>query len=163
MSEYSSPRTNVIAEDNPEKNNGCCSVAPPGSIPVPCRVTPPSMQCGSIRLRSASVGQNQPSGVTTFLPDFSSAATSLGFGISGEYRTQSASIARISSMLFVAITPTGADPMISPTSLPALSAECTQQPTSSRSGCNKICPIAARPTPPVAHWITRNTMTSPRR
>ena len=83
MSENSSPRTNVIADDKPAKNSGCCSVTPPGSMPVPCRVTPPSSAGASIAARSLALGQNQPSGVTTFLPDRRIAATSSGFGMSG--------------------------------------------------------------------------------
>ncbi|COV02175.1 Uncharacterised protein [Mycobacterium tuberculosis] len=54
-------------------------------------------------------------------------------------------------MLLVAITPNGGEPMISPTSLPLLAAECTQQPTSSSSGCCSTPLIAATPTDPVAH------------
>ena len=51
--------------------------------------------------------------------------------------------------------------MMSPTSLPALSAECTQQPTSSRSGCSSTPLIAATPTPPVAHCTTRRPISPP--
>ena len=68
-------------------------------------------------------------------------------------------------MLLVAVTPSGsvAVPMSSPTSLPALSAECTQQPTSSRSGCSSTPLMAATPTPPVAHCTTRRPISSPPR
>ncbi len=51
-------------------------------------------------------------------------------------------------------------PISSPTSLPALSGECTQHPTSSRSGCSSTPLIAATPTPPVAHCTTRRPMSS---
>src|SRR5271168_716349 len=65
-------------------------------------------------------------------------------------------------MLLVAITPRGDVPMISPTSLPFLASECTQQPTSSSSGCSSTPLIAATPTDPVAHCTTRRLMnTSP--
>src|SRR5258707_15378903 len=80
---------------------------------------------------------------------------------SGAYTTASASSARISSTLFVATTPSGSMPMMSPTSLPALSAECTQQPASSRSGCSITPLMAATPTPPVAHCTTRSPISSP--
>src|SRR5205085_329281 len=42
----------------------------------------------------------------------------------------------MSSVLFVAVTPSGPTPISSPTSRPVLSGECTQHPTSSRSGCS---------------------------
>src|ERR1700735_1474309 len=45
--------------------------------------------------------------------------------------------------------------MISPTSLPFLASECTQQPASSSSGCSSTPLIAATPTDPVAHCTTR--------
>jgi predicted nuclease with RNAse H fold len=45
--------------------------------------------------------------------------------------------------------------MIAPTSIPDLSGLCTQHPTSSSSGWLSTPSIEARPTPPVAHWITR--------
>src|ERR1700756_2747445 len=66
-------------------------------------------------------------------------------------------------MLLVAVTPSGDVPMISPTSLPPLASECTQQPTSSSSGWSSTPLIAAVPTDPVAHWMTRRLMlhTSP--
>src|SRR6476469_7627749 len=72
---------------------------------------------------------------------------------SGAYTTASASSASIWSTLLVAVTPNGSPSMIEPTSLPALSSECTQQPTSSRSGCSSTPLMAA--TPPVAHCTTR--------
>src|SRR6476659_445753 len=75
--------------------------------------------------------------------------------------TASASSARISSMLSVAVTPNGSVPMMSPTSLPALASECTQQPTSSRSGCSRTPLMAATPTPPVAHCTSRRPISSP--
>ena len=50
--------------------------------------------------------------MTTFLPDRSSAATSSGLAISGAYITASASSARISSTLLVAVTPSGSVPMM---------------------------------------------------
>jgi len=71
----------------------------------------------------------------------------------GEYITQSASSASSAATSFVAMTPIGPIPHSSPTSLPAFAALCTQQPTSSSSGCERMPSIAARPTPPVAHWI----------
>ncbi len=64
-------------------------------------------------------------------------------------------------MLSVAITPSGPVPTISPTSLPALAFECTQQPTSSSSGCSSTPLIAATPTDPVAHCTTRKAMAPP--
>src|SRR6478609_5117303 len=67
----------------------------------------------------------------------------------------------MSSMLLVAVTPSGSLPMISPTSLPALSLECTQQPASSSSGCSSTPLIAATPTEPVAHCTTRNAIAAP--
>src|SRR5262245_42232129 len=51
--------------------------------------------------------------------------------------------------------PSGAIPASSPASRPSLLRPCTQQPTSSSSGWSTMPWIAARPTPPVAHWITR--------
>src|SRR6478609_183311 len=48
-----------------------------------------------------------------------------------------------------------------PASTPSLSLLCTQQPTSSRSGCPTTPSIAARPTLPVAHWITRTAIAWP--
>ena len=45
MSENSSPRTNVTAEDSAENISGSASVMPPGLMPVPCSVTPPAMHC----------------------------------------------------------------------------------------------------------------------
>src|SRR5262245_20342769 len=51
--------------------------------------------------------------------------------------------------------PRGAMPASSPASRPSLLRPCTQQPTSSSSGWSTMPWIAARPTPPVAHWITR--------
>src|SRR5262245_24579158 len=51
--------------------------------------------------------------------------------------------------------PSGAIPASSPASRTSLVRPCTQQPTSSSSGWSTMPWIAARPTPPVAHWITR--------
>src|SRR5580693_7346387 len=64
----------------------------------------------------------------------------------------------MSSMLLVAMTPSGDQPMMSPTSLPPLPSECTQHPASSSSGCSRMPLIAATPTDPVAHWTTRRLM-----
>src|SRR5690606_11473279 len=64
----------------------------------------------------------------------------------------------MSSMLLVAVIPSGSAPMTSPTSRPALSGECTQQPTSSSSGCSSTPLMAAMPTPPVAHCTTRKVI-----
>src|SRR5689334_14272321 len=75
--------------------------------------------------------------------------------------TASAASARISSMLSVVVTPSGSVPMMSPTSLPALTFECTQQPASSSSGCSNTPLTAATPTLPVAHCTTRSPMPSP--
>src|ERR1700739_1639321 len=61
-------------------------------------------------------------------------------------------------MLLVAVTPSGDVPTISPTSLPPLASECTQQPTSSSSGWSSTPLIAAVPTDPVAHWMTPSVM-----
>ncbi len=41
MSEISSPRMNVTAEDIADSTKGNTSVTAPGSMPVPCRLTPP--------------------------------------------------------------------------------------------------------------------------
>src|SRR5271163_4398513 len=74
--------------------------------------------------------------------------------------TASASSARISSTLLVAVTPSGDQPMMSPTSLPCLASECTQHPASSSSGCSSMPLIAATPTDPVAHCTTRRLITA---
>ena len=58
-------------------------------------------------------------------------------------------------MLLVAATPSGSIPRISPTSTPFLLSEWTQHPTSSRSGWSRMPSMAALPTLPVAHWMTR--------
>src|SRR5262249_29622199 len=57
--------------------------------------------------------------------------------------------------------PSGAMPASSPASRPSLARPCTQQPTSSSSGWSAMPWIAARPTPPVAHWMTRYRMSLP--
>src|SRR5262249_29066145 len=67
----------------------------------------------------------------------------------------SASSASSASTSHVAATPNGAMPASSPASRPSFERPCTQQPTSSSSGCSAMPWMAARPTPPVAHWITR--------
>ena len=69
--------------------------------------------------------------------------------------THSASSPTSSSMSFVAVMPSGGPPHSSPTSRPALSRLWTQHPTSSSSGWASTPAMAARPTPPVAHWMTR--------
>ena len=46
MSENSSARMWVIAEDSDDTISGKRSVIPPGWIPEPCRVTPPSIAAG---------------------------------------------------------------------------------------------------------------------
>ncbi len=69
--------------------------------------------------------------------------------------THSASSPTSSSMSFVAVMPSGGPPHSSPTSRPTLSRLWTQHPTSSSSGWASTPAMAARPTPPVAHWMTR--------
>src|SRR5262245_42353443 len=54
--------------------------------------------------------------------------------------------------------PSGAMPASSPASRPSLARPWTQQPTSSSSGWSTMPWMAARPTPPVAHWMTRYLM-----
>src|SRR4051794_6629118 len=71
---------------------------------------------------------------------------------------QSAPSASSASTSFVAATPRGPMPASSPASTPTLASLCTHTPTSSSSGCAAIASIAARPTPPVAHWITEIVM-----
>src|ERR1700683_1094582 len=137
MSENSSARTWVTAEDSDEIISGNRSVMPPGWMPDPCSVTPPATAASAIALTAGLLrsGYTQPTGVTTFLPDRRMATTSSSLGISGLYTTQSASSANTSSMLDVAATPiVSAMPRISPTSRPFLSALCTQQPTNSSCG-----------------------------
>ena len=56
---------------------------PPGAMPVPCSVALPSSAASRIGAALRSLGYSQPTGVTTFLPDRSSAATSSGLAISG--------------------------------------------------------------------------------
>src|SRR3954452_7387606 len=62
------------------------------------------------------------------------------------------------STSLVAATPSGPLPASSPASTPTLASLCTHPPTRSSSGCAAIASIAARPTPPVAHWITEIVM-----
>src|SRR4051812_4746565 len=62
-------------------------------------------------------------------------------------------------MLLVAVTPSGSIPRISPTSTPLLLSEWTQHPASSRSGWSRMPSMAALPTLPVAHWMTRTSAT----
>src|SRR5690625_1866962 len=69
----------------------------------------------------------------------------------------------MSSWLVVAATPSGAPPMISPTSRPLFSSASTKQPTRSRSGCSRTRLIAATPTGPVAHCTSRRLIASPSR
>ena len=64
-------------------------------------------------------------------------------------------------MSVVAATPIGPMPDDLADVRPCLSAACTQQPTSSSSGWWRIASIAARPTPPVAHWTTRIRLIRP--
>ena len=52
-------------------------------------------------------------------------------------------------------------PASSPASRPSLARPWTQQPTSSSSGWSTMPWMAARPTPPVAHWMTRYLMSLP--
>src|SRR5262249_25953598 len=54
--------------------------------------------------------------------------------------------------------PSGAIPASSPASRPSLARPWTQQPTRSSSGWSTMPWMAARPTPPVAHWMTRYLM-----
>src|SRR3984893_2109496 len=153
MSENSSARTWVTAEDSDEIISGNRSVMPPGWIPDPCSVTPPSSAASAIALTAGLLrsGYTQPTGVTTFLPDRKIATTSSSLGTSGLYTTQSASVASTSSTLEVAATPSAAVPTFSPASGPVLSALCTQQPASSSCGWFSTHSMAAFPTPPVAH------------
>src|SRR6202044_584300 len=158
MSENSSARTWVTAEDSDEIISGNRSVMPPGWMPDPCSVTPPATAASATALTAGLLrsGYTQPTGVTTFFPDRRMATTSSSLGISGLYTTQSASRASTSSLLDVAATPSDSMPKISPTSRPFLSVLCTQQPASSSCGWFSTHPMAALPTPPVAHWMTRS-------
>src|SRR5437879_4760347 len=70
-------------------------------------------------------------------------------------------MASSASTSLVASTPVGGMPASSPASRPALSAACTQVPTSSRSGWPTMPAMAFTPMRPVAHWITRYVMASP--
>ncbi len=101
MSENSSARTWVIAEDSDDTIRGKRSVMPPGWMPEPCKVTPPSIAVSAIALTFGCdmSGYTQPMGVTTFLPDRRMALTSSSLATSGLYMTQSASSASTSSML----------------------------------------------------------------
>ena len=83
MSENSSARTWVIDWESAETANGNRSVMPPGWIPVPCTVDPPSAHAASMRCSSRPWGKNQLSGVTTFLPEASSRATTDGSAMIG--------------------------------------------------------------------------------
>src|SRR5688572_32308482 len=75
---------------------------------------------------------------------------------------QSASVSYSrASVSWVASTPRGSTPQISPASRPALVSEWTQSPASSRSGCSAMAGTAWMPTVPVAHWITRYVMVVP--
>src|ERR1700733_477851 len=64
-------------------------------------------------------------------------------------------MARRASTSPVALTPRSSRPSSAPRSTPSLSVLCTQAPASSSSGWARTPSMAARPTPPVAHWITR--------
>ena len=154
MSENSSARTWVIDWDRADTINGNRSVIPPGWMPVPWTLVPPDAQAASITDSSRPPGKNQLSGVTTFAPEARIRATVAVSAMIGEYTTQSAPRASSASTSSVAATPSGARPHSSPTSTPTLSGLCTQHPTSSRSGWATMPATAARPTPPVAHWIT---------
>src|ERR1700722_18200365 len=136
MSENSSARTCVTADESDDSISGNRSVMPPGWMPDPCRGTPLSTAAFATALWRAfpGSGYTQPTGVTTFLPDRKIATTSSSLGTNGLYMTQSASSASRSSMLDVAVTPNSPSPVIWPTSRPFLSALCTQQPTSSSCG-----------------------------
>src|SRR3954468_12676948 len=61
----------------------------------------------------------------------------------------------MSSVDVVAITPVVPTPASSPASFPALAAECTYSPESSRSGCSITARKDFVPMLPVAHWTTR--------
>src|ERR1700756_4596711 len=158
MSENSSARTCVTAEDSEDTMRGNFSVIPPGWIPDPCNVTPPAIAASSIALTFGWVrsGYTQPIGVTTFLPERRIAQTSSSSATSGLYITQSASRARMSSTLDVAVTPIGSAPRMSPTSRPLFELLSTQHPPGSSWGGLKPPSVAAFPPPPVAHWITLN-------
>ena len=56
---------------------------PPGWMPVPCSVAPPSWQASSMRARARSSGYHQPTGVTTSLPERRMRATVGGSAMSG--------------------------------------------------------------------------------
>lgn len=107
MSENSSARTWVTADDSEDSMSGNRSVMPPGWMPDPCRVTPASSAASATALCRGlpGSGYTQPTGVTTFLPERRIVMTSSSFGTRGLYTTQSASRARISSTLVVAVTP----------------------------------------------------------
>ena len=85
MSENSSARTWRMLRESAEIISGKRSVMPPGWMPVPCSVTPPRRHAASssATLALARSGKNQPSGVTTFLPDSRMRITSSGFASSG--------------------------------------------------------------------------------
>src|SRR5882724_4018350 len=68
---------------------------------------------------------------------------------------QSASRARSSSVLVVALTPVDGRPAISPASTPTLPSVKHFTPTSSRSGWSMTMRRAWRPTAPVPHCTTR--------
>ena len=104
-----------------------------------------------------SGGKNQPSGVTTFLPDSRmrvddarvghERAVDDAVGVEGEQRRR---------RRCVAATPIGSPPEQRRRRRRRPSSRCApSSPTSSRSGWPSTPSMAARPTPPVAHWITR--------
>ena len=163
MSLNSSARTWVIDCDRADTMRGNRSVIPPGWIPVPCTEVPPAAHAASIADSSRPAGKNQLSGVTTLAPEARMRLTTDGSAMIGEYTTQSAPIASSASTSSVAVTPIGPMPHSSPTSTPTLSALWTQHPTSSSSGWATMPATAARPTPPVAHWITLMAIVVPLR
>ena len=163
MSLNSSARTWVIDCDSADTISGNRSVIPPGWIPVPWTEVPPAAHAASIADSSRPAGKNQLSGVTTLAPEARIRATIDGSAMIGEYTTQSAPSASSASTSSVAVTPSGSMPHSSPTSTPTLSALCTQHPTSSSSGWATMPATAARPTPPVAHWITLMAIVVPLR
>ena len=75
------------------------------------------------------------------------------------HSTQSGAAATMSAALVVAVTPVSTPrPASSPASLPALSAECTQTPTSSKRGSSMRWRRAIAPAFPVAICATRMAM-----
>src|SRR6202790_3527866 len=106
MSENSSARMWVIAEDSDDTISGKRSVIAAGWMPERCRVTPPSIAAWAIALTFGWVrsGYTQPIGVTTFLPERRIALTSSSLATRGLYMTQSASTAGTAHSRAVAVT-----------------------------------------------------------